>query len=95
VRYSKGPRIFFGAIVAVFRTKSHFLSRSTVGVGNSKGVHGEFLIMRPLGCKTIPDNVPATQNALGLPVAVGLFQPLPRGVVDSGSGGSDWHCNAP
>ncbi len=56
-------------------------------------MHGEFLIMRPLGCKTIPDHVPATQNALGLLVPVGFSQPLPRGFVDSGSGGSESHCN--
>ncbi len=48
-------------------------------------MHGEFLIMRQLVSETIPDNVPATQNALGLPVAVGLFQSLPLGFVDSGS----------
>jgi hypothetical protein len=49
--------------------------------------------MRPLECKTIPDNVIATQNALGLQVAVGLFQPLPLEVVDSGSDEFESHCN--
>lgn len=56
-------------------------------------VHGEFLIMPLLVSEIIPDNVLATQNALGLPVAVGLSQPLPRGCVDSGSDESDSHCN--
>ncbi len=56
-------------------------------------VHGEFLIMRLLVSETIPDNVIATQNALGLQVAVGLFQPLPLGVVDSGSDESESHYN--
>jgi hypothetical protein len=28
-------------------------------------VPGEFLIMRPLGCEIIPDNVPANQNGSG------------------------------
>lgn len=45
-------------------------------------VHGELLIMPLLMSEIIPDNVFATQNALGLPVAVGLSQPLPRGCVD-------------
>ena len=45
-------------------------------------VHGEFLIMRLLVSETIPDNVLATQNALSLPVALGLFQRLPLGFVD-------------
>ena len=56
-------------------------------------VPGELLIMQPLGCKTIPDNVIATQNALGLQVAVGLFQPLPLGFVNSGSDESESYCN--
>jgi len=46
-------------------------------------VHGEFLIMRPLVSETIPDNVTATQNALGLPVVVGFFQRLALGFVDA------------
>ena len=58
-----------------------------------KPVHGEFLIMRLLVSETIPDNVSATQNALGLPVAVGLFQRLPLGFVNSGSDESESHCN--
>jgi hypothetical protein len=49
--------------------------------------------MRPLECKTIPDNVIATQNALGLQVVVGLFQRLPLGVVDSGSDEAESHYN--
>jgi hypothetical protein len=56
-------------------------------------VHGEFLIMPLLASETIPDNVPATQNALGLQVAVGGSQPPPRGFVDSGSDESESHCN--
>jgi hypothetical protein len=56
-------------------------------------VHGEFLIMRPLVSEIIPDNVPAKQNALGLPVAVGLCQPLPLGCVNSGFDEADSHCN--
>ena len=31
-----------------------------------RAVHGELLIMRLLMSETIPDNVTATQNALGL-----------------------------
>ena len=50
-------------------------------------VSGEFIIMRPLRCKSIPDNVTATQNSFGLQVAVDLFQPLPLGFVHSGSDG--------
>ena len=49
--------------------------------------------MRPLVSETIPDNVPATQNALGLPVAVGLFQRLPLGFVDAGSDEAESHCH--
>ncbi len=56
-------------------------------------MHGEFLIMRPLVSETIPDNVPATQNAVGLPVAVGLFQRLPLGFVEAGSDEAESHCN--
>ena len=55
--------------------------------------YGEFLIMRPLECKTIPDNVIATQNALGLRVAVGLFQPFPLEFGNSGSDESENYCN--
>ncbi len=54
-----------------------------LGLIQFEPVHGEFLIMRPLVSETIPDNVPATQNALGLPVAVGLFQRLPLGFVEA------------
>jgi hypothetical protein len=43
---------------------------------NFWGVYGEFLIMRPLVSETIPDNVIATQNALGLPSAVDLSLPV-------------------
>ena len=46
-----------------------------------RAVPGELLMMRPLGCRTIPDNVIATQKALGRQVAVGLFQRLPRGLL--------------
>ncbi len=56
-------------------------------------MHGEFLIMRPLVSETTFDNVIATQNALGLQVAVGLFQRLPLGVVDSGSDEAESHYN--
>ncbi len=56
-------------------------------------VHGEFLIMRPLVSETIPDNVTATQNALGQQVAVGLSPPLPQGFGDPGSDGSGTHCH--
>ena len=56
-------------------------------------MHGEFLIMPLLASETIPDNVIATQNALGLQVVVGLFQPLPLGFVDSGSDEAESHCN--
>ncbi len=50
---------------------------------------GEFLIMPLLASETIPDNVTATQNASGLQMVVGLFQPLPLGFVDLGSDGSE------
>ena len=49
--------------------------------------------MRPLVFDTISDNVPATQNALGLPVAVGFFQRLPLGFVDAGSDEVESHCH--
>ncbi len=53
------------------------MTSSAWGVKEVFPVDGEFLIMRPLVCKTIPDNVPAIQNGSGLPVAVDLFQPVP------------------
>ena len=56
-------------------------------------VPGELLIMLPLVSETIPDNVTATQNALGLPMAVDPSPPLPQEFVDSSSDGSDCHCN--
>ena len=49
--------------------------------------------MRPLVSETIPDNVPATQNALGLQVAVGLFQRLPLGFGEAGSDEAESHWN--
>jgi hypothetical protein len=58
-------------------------------------VHGEFLIMRLLVSEIIPDNVTATQNVLGLPMAVDPSPPLPREFADSSSDGSDCHCNTP
>jgi hypothetical protein len=47
--------------------------------------------MRPLVSETIPDNVTATQNALGQPVAVGLFKQLPLGFVEAGSDVAECH----
>lgn len=58
-------------------------------------VPGELVIMRPLVSETIPDNVTATQNALGLPMAVDPSPPLPREFADSSFDGSDCHCNNP
>ena len=56
-------------------------------------MNGEFLIMRPLVSETIPDNVTATHNALGLQVAVGLFQRLPLGFIDADSDEPESHYN--
>jgi hypothetical protein len=56
-----------------------------------KPVHGEFLIMRPLVSKTIPDIGPATHNVLGLQGAGGLFQRFPLGFVEAGSDEADSH----
>ena len=61
----------------------------------TRPVHGEFLIMPLLVSETIHDNVTATQNALGLQVAVGLFQPFPLGFGNSGSDESENYCNSP
>ncbi len=55
-------------------------------------VHGEILIMRPLGCKTIPGNVPSKQNVSVWQIAAGLSPPLPPEFVDSGSGESGSYC---
>jgi len=56
-------------------------------------VNGEFLIIRPLVSETIPDNVTATHNALGLQVAAGLFQRLPLGFIDADSDEPESHYN--
>ena len=84
--------IFIGYLLSVYLSLVSMTS-SAWGVKEVFPVDGEFLIMRPLVSETIPDNVTATQNALGLPVAVGLFQRLPLGFVDAGSDGSESHCN--
>jgi len=47
--------------------------------------------MRLLVSETIPDNVTATHNALGLQMAVGLFQRLPLGFIDANSDEPESH----
>jgi hypothetical protein len=56
-------------------------------------VHGEFLFMRSLGCRTIRDHVPAKQNGSGWQVAAGLFPPLRKEFVDAGPNKFENHCN--